>query len=84
MAKRMGHESKCQFDFRSLKVRNRPEIYVYMWCGIYYWKAINKGYNFALDLTSIGSLHKKLWPSKMPKVPILGIWDSQVGNPETK
>jgi len=26
----------------------------------YFWKALNKGYNFALDLASIGGLHKKL------------------------
>jgi hypothetical protein len=35
--------------------------------------ASNKGYNFALNLNSIGGLHKKLWPSKLPRVPISGI-----------
>jgi hypothetical protein len=32
-----------------------------------------KGYNFALDLTSIGALHTKLWASKVVGVLILGI-----------
>ncbi len=35
-------------------------------------KAFVKGYNFALDLAFKG-LHKKLWASKMAKVPISGI-----------
>jgi len=33
-------------------------------------KMLDKGYNFALDFTSIRSLHKKLWASKIVKVPI--------------
>jgi hypothetical protein len=44
-----------------------------MWHATYFWKTINKGYNFALNLTSIGGLNKKLWASKMAKVPILEI-----------
>jgi hypothetical protein len=48
----------------------------------YHWKALNEGYNFALDLTLIRGLHKKLFASKMARVPILGImglptWESQ-------
>jgi hypothetical protein len=47
----------------------------------YFWKAFNKGYNFALDLASIGGLHKKLWASKLVEVLILRIlrfltWES--------
>ncbi len=33
----------------------------------------DKGYNFALDLISIGGLHAKLWGPKVAGVPILGI-----------
>jgi hypothetical protein len=33
----------------------------------------DKGYNFALDLTSIKAFHTKLWASKITGVPILGI-----------
>jgi hypothetical protein len=40
---------------------------------IYRWKALDKGYNFALDLISIGGLHTKLWGPKVARVPILGI-----------
>jgi len=34
----------------------------------YRWKALDKKYNFALDLISIGGLHTKLWGSKVMKV----------------
>jgi len=64
-----GWESKCQFDSRPLKVKNRPEIHVCRWHVTYHWKTLNKGYNFVL----IEGLHKKLWTSKMAKVPILWI-----------
>ncbi len=76
--------SKCQFDSCPLKVRNRPEICACRWCATYCWKDLNKGYNFALDLISIKGLNKKLWPSKMSKVLILKIWDSQLGSLGTK
>ncbi len=39
----------------------------------YHWKALNKGYNFALDLLSIEGLHAKLCASKVVGIPILGI-----------
>jgi len=42
------------------------------------------GYNFALDLTLIEGLHVKLWASKVPRVPILGIPKLQLGSPKTK
>jgi hypothetical protein len=32
-----------------------------------------QGYNFAIYLTSIGGLHKKLWVSKVARVPHLGV-----------
>jgi hypothetical protein len=50
----------------------------------YHWKALNEGYNFALDFTSIGGLHTKLWASKVMGVPILGILGLSLGSPETK
>ncbi len=43
------------------------------WRATYFWKALNKSYNFSLDLTSIKGLHKKLWPSKILGVLILGM-----------
>jgi hypothetical protein len=45
----------------------------------YRWKTLDKGYNFALDLISIGGMHTKLWDSKVVGVPILGTptWESR-------
>jgi hypothetical protein len=43
------------------------------WCAKYRWKALDEGYNFVLNLTSIRGLHQKLWASKVVKVPILRI-----------
>ncbi len=50
----------------------------------YCWKALDEGYNFALDLISIRGLHKKLWGPKVAGVPILGILGLQFGSPGTK
>jgi hypothetical protein len=50
----------------------------------YHWKALNKGYNFALDLILIKGLHTKLWCPKVAKVPTLGILQLSFGSPGTK
>jgi len=76
-----GMESKCQFDSRPLKVKNHPELHVCRRCATYFWKTLDKGYNFALKLTSIEGLHTKLLVSKLMGVLILGIsrlptWES--------
>jgi hypothetical protein len=55
-----GQESKCQFDSQPLKVENCPKLHVCKWRATYRWKALNKGYNFDLNLISIRGLHKKL------------------------
>jgi hypothetical protein len=68
-----GRKSKCQFDSQPLKVGNHPDLLVFKWCATYHWKALEKGYNFTLDLTWIKGLHKKLWASKVARVLILGI-----------
>jgi hypothetical protein len=39
----------------------------------YRWKALDEGYNFALDFISIGGLHTKLWAPKVAGVLIVGI-----------
>jgi hypothetical protein len=79
-----GQESKCQFDSWPLKVGNHPDVLVCMWHATYHWKSLGKGYNFALDLTSIGGLHKKLQASRVLGVPISKISDSQFGSSKTK
>ncbi len=38
------------------------------WRATYFWKALNKGYNFALDFISIKGLQKKLWVSNFAGV----------------
>ncbi len=50
----------------------------------YYWKAPDKGYNFALDLISIRDLHTKLCGPKVEGIPILGILRLAFGSLGTK
>jgi hypothetical protein len=66
---------------RPLKVKNRPEFLAWRWHDTYHWKALNEGYNFASNLTSIGGLHTKLWASKVTRVSILGISGLTLGSP---
>jgi hypothetical protein len=47
-------------------------------------KFLDKNYNFALDLISIGGLHTKLWGPKVAKVPTLAISGFPFGSPGTK
>jgi hypothetical protein len=47
-------------------------------------KLLMRGYNFDLDLTSIGGLHIKLWASTVVGSPILGISGLPLGSPGTK
>jgi hypothetical protein len=63
--KKKGQESNWQFDSRPPKVENRPNPGACRWSGTHYWKALNEGYNLALNLIEIGGLHKKLSPSKL-------------------
>ncbi len=47
-------------------------------------KFLNEGYNFALDLISIGSLNAKLWTPKVTRVPTLVILGLPFESPRTK
>jgi hypothetical protein len=71
--KKKGRESNWQFDSWSLKVRNRPDFLRCGWCDKYLWKALDEGYNFALNFISMGGFHAKLWGPKVAGVLILGI-----------
>jgi hypothetical protein len=73
MAKKNGGELNWQFDFRPLKVENRPNVFSYRWSATYHWKFLDKGYNFSLNLISIKGLHKTLWALKVVRVPTLGM-----------
>jgi len=66
--KKKGRESNWQFDSRPQKVENRPKFCVCRWSAIHRWKALDKSYNFALNLIPIGGLSKKLWPRKVVRV----------------
>ncbi len=79
-----GRESNWQFDSRPLKVENHPDFLLCRWRATYRWKALNKGYNFSLDLISIRGLHTKLWGPKVIGVPTLGISGFPNGSLETK
>jgi len=68
MAERKVESQKCQFDFQPLKIRNHPELDVFRGHATYCWKTFDEGYKFALNLTSIKGLKKKLWTSKVVKV----------------
>jgi hypothetical protein len=57
-----GLRVKLSISFPTTKSRESP-------CHIH-WKSLNKGYNFALDFTSIEGLHTQLWASKVEEVPI--------------
>jgi len=45
---------------------------------------LDEGYNFVLDLTSIGGLHTKICASKVAGDPILGILGLPLGSPRKK
>jgi len=61
-----------------------PDFLMFRWCATYRWKALNKGYNFALNLISIKSFHAKLWAPKVVVVPVVGISRFPLGSPGTK
>jgi hypothetical protein len=76
-----GQKSNYQFDSWPLKVGNHLNSFTCRWCATYLLKALNEGYNFALELILIRGLQEKLWASKIAEVPILGIsglptWES--------
>jgi hypothetical protein len=54
------------------------------WRATYYWKALDEGYNFALDLIAIEGLYVKLWAPKVIEIATMGISRLSLGSPETK
>jgi hypothetical protein len=58
----------ASFDFRPLKVGNRPEILGCKERATYRWKGLDEIYNFASDCIAIRGLLAKLWGSKIPGV----------------
>jgi hypothetical protein len=79
-----GRESNWQFDFRPLKVKNRPNHEACKSSGRDHWKALNKSYNFSSDLVLIWGLSKELWPRKVAGVQTLVVSGLLLGSPRTK
>jgi hypothetical protein len=79
-----GRESNWQFNSQPLKVGNRPDFLACRWNATYRWKDFNEGYNFALDLISIGGLQIKLWAPKVTRIPSLRISVLPLRSPGTK
>jgi len=66
--RKKGQESNWQFDFRPLKVGNRPDFSVCRWSETHHWKALKDSYNFGLNLVPIRVWGEKLWTPKVPGV----------------
>jgi hypothetical protein len=48
------------------------------WGATHHWKALDKGYNFVLNLISIEGLHTKLWAPKVAGVLTLEVLGQKV------
>jgi hypothetical protein len=84
--KKKGRESNWQFDSRPLKVENWPDFGACRESATHLWKALNKGYNFALDLITIRGLHRKICALKDAGILTVGIlgfplWESRDKKP---
>ncbi len=75
-----GQESNWLFDFWPLKVGNRPNFFLWRWLAAYRSKALDKGYNFFLDLILIKGVHAKLWTPKVTKFLVVGILGLPLGS----
>jgi hypothetical protein len=76
-----GRESNCQFDSRSQKVGNRPNLLSCRGRATYHWKSLDESYNFASDRIVIQGLLAKLWGSKVAGVPFGAISGLPLGSP---
>jgi hypothetical protein len=62
-------------------VGNRPNLLSCREHATYRWKALDEGYNFALDYILIRGLFLKLWGSKVARVPTDAISRFPLGSP---
>jgi hypothetical protein len=81
MAKRKGGS---QIGNLTLQVGNQPDFLVCRKYAIYRWKVLDKGYNFAFDLITIGGLHRKLCALKVAGILVVRISGLALGSPRTK
>ncbi len=82
--RKKGRESNWQFDSRSLKVGNRPDLSVWRWSVTHRWKALEESYKFALDLIPIRGLRWELWAPKVLGAQTRTISGLLLGSPGTK
>jgi hypothetical protein len=82
--KKKGWKSNWQFDFRPLKVNNRPDSGVCRKNVTHCWKVLKETYKFASDLVSIRCLSKELWICKVPGVQTTTISKFLLGSPRKK
>jgi hypothetical protein len=75
---------KLSIWFPITKNQESLDFFSWRWRATYCWKALDKSYNFALHIISIEGLQKKLWTSKVARVPIFRILGLQLGSPGTK
>jgi hypothetical protein len=68
----------------TIKSWESPRFILCRWPTTYRWKDLDEGYNFVLDLISIGVLHTKLLVPKVMGVPAMGISGLPLGSPGTK
>jgi hypothetical protein len=61
-----GRESNWQFDSWPQKVRNRPLPDLRIESARCFWKDLDEGYNFGLDLVAFRLGSRELWASKVP------------------
>ncbi len=66
----MGLRQIANLILDQKKVGNRPDLLNCKQCATYRWKALDEGYNFVSDRTSIRSLLAKLWGFKVAGVPV--------------
>jgi hypothetical protein len=79
-----GQESNWQFDFRPLKVGNRPVPDVRSRSATWRWKALSKGCKFGLILVPIGGQGEELRSPKVPGVQTETVSRLHFGSPRKK
>ncbi len=79
-----GRQSNCQFDFRPLKIRNRPNFIVSRWRATYHGKFSPSATTLLQTSFQLEGLHTKLWAPKVVEIPTLGILGLPLESHRTK
>jgi hypothetical protein len=82
--RKKGRESNWKFDSRPLKVGNRLDPGAFRWSATHCWKALDKSYNFGLDLVLIQAQGEKLWMPKVSRVQTRTVSGLHFGSPGKK